>query len=1048
MSKVNQNKAQNPMSEYLLKIQTIITNTEFKDKAEAELYETLETREEGNAYVRAVTKTDIFESYTYDPKEVYRMLESYGYKDKQIFYYINNPQMIPQKYKEMLMNEKRDILIASYKEKNRYYVRLTGQPFPGDETSPPEEVLLIPDDFYNLYRDDDAIHRNQPVHEMPLKYQELFINSDYYKMMIREHPDAKYLQYIGSNAIPIHVSRPAKDGEILRINTSKLSIYNDVFGNISVSPDIVHGFSNIYKETRDYVYNTLRGDFSAIYPNYNSFIRFLTIYLSIGNALNEFMKKSSSLIYMNNVTANNFFMLYGLPSVIMKGASMIDFLKKFRLILMDKGTNIVYRVKDLIGYEYTDIYTLVMVKQQVFENGVPVYHYDKDGNKIPKQEIVFRRLGTTDDNTSYFKFRERRESYDWEMISSGDPRWWNSPEIEQMLYDMNYTLSNSKYIQLSTHLSMSDIWWQCVILLRGLLDTKQETQFTMLNLNFNVDGSSQLSVFEAVLVLVILMNWQLKDNKGNTMSGNMYIPNGMYDGKYTCLDLLFNGIYHGLEYQMGVQYFKGQLVGYYVDELYEVVEDYVSQDLESDINTGRLIPSSIEDGTPKELLLGMPYKISSFNFKFREEKPEFYQSIKDMDYIEPDVFLPMLDKVLDREEMNLGEIMMTDVKLIYKYLEDKLRTSTTIHEFRQVTDIFSNLFLVDPVRNWYDESTFNTDAVLMDEFNITQLELSSLKSFFYADDGTQLSVTYQNVSYPINLYYVLNYDVKTIEINGVFPFRDNGFVSEFTKVMSNTVINSIINDERLSSGVRNNYQQIINTKVLLDVGSEDGSPKTFESLLFRTNASLYTYLLGMRSNNENLVLLMRSIVKALESYTNSQLSGLEFKAIGVEQYFYILKEVITYFKSYMVEFTKDEFVYIFDGLFDNGGSSNMLRLYDEITSADIEMIPRESLTMYDVSYADMFFGLPDDNIGVMYDEAIFRLETTYQTLLDTGYEIWYDDGKKITRTPYDIEPSTKVIANIIANKDTSTTPPSSAYKIIININNLNVVPPNYVGNTR
>ena len=76
-----------------------------------------------------------------------------------------------------------------------------------------------------------------------------------------------------------------------------------------------------------------------------------------------------------------------------------------------------------------------------------------------------------------------------------------------MLQEMNYTLSNSKYIQLSTHLSMTDIWWQCVILLRGLLDRKQETQFTKLNINFNINGSSELSLFDAVLTLVVLMNW-------------------------------------------------------------------------------------------------------------------------------------------------------------------------------------------------------------------------------------------------------------------------------------------------------------------------------------------------------------------------------------------------------------------------------------------------------------------------------------------------------------------------------------------------------------
>ena len=203
--------------------------------------------------------------------------------------------------------------------------------------------------------------------------------------------------------------------------------------------------------------------------------------------------------------------------------------------------------------------------------------------------------------------------------------------------------------------------------------------------------------------------------------------------------------------------------------------------------------------------------------------------------------------------------------------------------------------------------------------------------------------------------------------------------------------------------------------------------------------------MSLKTNPESLILLMRSIIKALESYTNSKLSGLEFSALGVENYFYILKEVISYFKSYMVEFTKDEFVYIFDGLFDNGGNSNMLRLYDDIPLMDINILPKDSLTMYDVSKADVHVNMKDEeNIGFIYDEAIFRIQATYQTLLDSGYEIWYDDGKNISRTPFEIEPTKMITANILLNDESSSSSSSSAYKIIIPIQNIHR--PNYVGN--
>ena len=1047
----NQQKAQNPMSEYLLKIQLIITNSEFKNNTEANEYETLETKLAGDAYIKAVNGTDTFDSYTYDPIKVYNTLEKAGYTDEQIHHYLSTLQTIPQSIKNQLMSDERAILISKYVEKNKYYARLTGTPFVGNDSEPPEEVVLIPDEFYMLYKTDNVLERNQPIHEMPLKYQELFMNSDYYKKALKEYPNVKYLQYIGSNKIPITISRAAKDGAILRINTSKLSTYHPIFGNVSVSPDIIHSYVSSYNKTRDYVYGKLRGNFSQIYPNYDSFIRFLTIYLSIGNALNEFMHKSTSMISMNEVTANSFFMLYGLPSVIMGGASMNEFLTKFRMLLVDKGTNTVYRVKDLIGYEYTDIYTLVMVKQQCFENGIPLYYYDEDGTKHPKYNIVFRRLGTTSDNTSYFKSRESDVTYSYEEIRDGDPRWWNTPEVEQMLYDMNYSLSNSKYIQLSTHLSMTDIWWQCTILIRGLLDMKQETNFTKLNINYNINGSSELSIFEAILVLIILMNWHLIDANERHLNGDIYLPNGYYDGKYTCLDLLFNGLYSACRYKQNQIYTKSQLVGIKPDELYEVTETFtsdntkgtVSESLQYDVSLNHLKRvNGIDDGKPKQLKLGAPFKISSFNFRIRGEQPELYYSIKSMEYLEPDKLLPMLERVLDREYSNIGEVLMKDIRLIYKYLETKLREARTISEFRQVTDVYSALFLVDPQRDWYDDTQFNTDAVLMDEYNITLLELDSLKRFFHQNE-IDLNVTFEDKLYPISLYQVLNTNASDVEVLTIYPFRNDEFVNAFSESMKTFVSNQLLSSF-ISSNIKNNYQSIIIDKVALDVGNTSDGPKSFESLLFRTNQSLYKYIMDTKKNGENSLMLMRSIIKTLENYTNSKLSGLEFNALGVDEYFRILKDVISYFKSYMIEYTKDEFVYIFDGLFDMGGHSNMLSLHDEISHTTLNILPVDSLALFDISHIESYNNMNDSGMTGVYDEMIVRIEGKYSDMLNTGYEVWYDDGKRISKVPFDIDPETKLVVNLAKIEDSSV----SSYKIIINIKNLDVVPPNYYGNTR
>lgn len=965
------NKATNPMSEYLLKIQLIVSNSEFKNKSEAKKYETLDSKLKGDAYVRAIRKDDVFDSYTYDSHLIYNVLNEAGFDQDRIFRLIKDPILIPHTYKEILTAIGRRMYIDSYKESNKYYIELTGNPADkGDE-------VLVPDEFYEIYANDSAIFRNMPIHEMPYKYQELFINSKYYQEVLDKYPNLTYLKYIGSYSIPIEVSRPAKDGAIMHINKNKLSTYNEIYGNITVEDDLIHLFTNTYNQTRDYVYDTLRGDFSSIYANYDSFIRFLTIYMSIGNTLNELAKNASSLLYMNSVSANNYFMLYGLPSSIMEGSNMIDFLKKFRLILMDKGTNTVYRVKDLVGYEYTDVYSLIMVKQQLFQDGVPLYRINDDGTKQPLYKIVFRRSGVADENTSYFKFREERKEYSLEEITSGDPRWWNGPDVDRMINEMNYTLSNSKYIQLSTHMSMEDIFWQTSILLRGLLDRKQETLYSNISVNFSINGSSTMTVFDAVMILIVLMDWKLVDANGRSIKGELYLPNGTTSNGYpTCLDMLFNGLN--------------------------------------------------DDGSPKDLIEGQPFKITSFNFDLKDT--DFYNTLPLYDYIEPDVFIPMLDEVLNMENNNVGEVLMSSVKNIWKYLRDKLLATKTIREFRQTTDVFSHVFLTDPIRNWYADLPYDVDYILCKEFDINPNELSAYK-MFYHEDNADFYVIYKNESYPISLYSILNEDVTKLRILDSYPFNDEAFVKAFSIALEQYETLDIDLSENLSQTVKVNYKKIIESKVILDTGNTDNGPKTFEAMLFRSNPTLYTRLVEMKNDENSINMLIRSIIRALESYTSSSLIALQFKALGVDEYFKALREIITYFKSYMVEFTKDEFVYIFGGIFDNGGNSDMMKMFDQIVHGQLRMIPKDSLTMFDVSKWTTKLKMADDNVDMMHDEALFRLKGTYGKIKQSGYEIWYDDGTWITPTPLpSLTDDTIVVGNVIESGNT--------YRIIINKENI------------
>jgi hypothetical protein len=989
----------NPMSEYLVKLQLIVSNTTFMDKEWARKYETAETKINGTAYTNAVLKKDIFESYNWSEQYLKRKLLDFGIRDEVVLRkLLLNHNLIPYDIRGKLLESAREERINEYKEPNRYYLNLTGNPLIGVDP-----IISVPHDFYMQHKGINMFDASQPIHQLNRKAQELLMNSPYWNSILEQYPDVEYIKHMGSYSIPIVTSRTANDGDILLINESKLYTVHDRLGVISVEPEIIHEFTTTYKRVRHYVYDILRGDFSQIYPNYNNFIRFLTIYMTIGQCMNEFMHKSTKLIYMNDTIANDYFELYGLPSVLMEGTNLVRFLKKFRLLLMDKGTNTVYRVKDLIGYDYTEVYTLLMVKQQVFKNGYPVYYTDTDGTLRPKQNIVFRRFGTADKNTSYFEYKNDPKTYTLEEITYGDPRWWDTPDVRQRINEMNYTLSNSKYIQLSTAVSMDDIWWQCCILLRGLLDHELETKSTKIGISQSLGSTFDVSLFDAVLVLIIIMNWANKDFQDKYFNGNLYLPNGTFNGMPACLDLLFNGLN--------------------------------------------------PDGSPKEPILGDPYKVSSFNFNIRNINPEHYTKLYEYSYLEPDVFIPMLDRILNRDDMNIGQTIMANVKLLYKYLEKKLRTASTIYEFRQVSDAYNWLFLVDPIRNWSDRLGMTTNELIMTTYHLGNEEYRSFKSLFYGNmyRNSTIDVIYNDTFYAIPIYDILNKNVSTLDD---FPFDDPGFLEAVNDVLDNWTNSTITSSMAISETIKANYVDMIRDKISLDLNWTNYGPKTFESLLYTSSPSLYRALMNIKNNDNQMFIMMRSIVRALEYYTKSPLPALEFRAVGKENYINVLKEVITYFKSYMVEFTKEEFVMIMGGLFDYGGNSNMLLLFDEIHKVRLRLIPREALHLYDVSCATVRLGVQDDISDFFYDEALFHIKTTYRQLKTIPYDIYYDYDEYVSSEPFSfLNDDDIIVANMIPKSDLeleiekeygSTNP--VPYKIIITKNNINPNYQNYVGN--
>ena len=148
-------------------------------------------------------------------------------------------------------------------------------------------------------------------------------------------------------------------------------------------------------------------------------------------------------------------------------------------------------------------------------------------------------------------------------------------------------------------------------------------------------------------------------------------------------------------------------------------------------------------------------------------------TLQNYEYLQPEL-MPLLDQILNRENISVGQSLMSEVKDLFKFLETKLRTSSTIREFRQVTDAYQWLFLVDPYpKDWYDQSMYSTSSLLTKSYEIPISELNALYRFFsgnnpvlYADNVNE---PYQEISNE-DRYITFYRDISNInEFDYVIP---------------------------------------------------------------------------------------------------------------------------------------------------------------------------------------------------------------------------------------------------------------------------------------
>ena len=198
----------NPLKQLYNDFMCIISNIVVKYRNEAEEYETTESKRNGDQLVNAVLQRDSFDSYLKYNQNIVASVMGLT-NEAEIIVYSENKNRIPLKYRDEIFRKQHNYIIATdpitgnyinYTEMNNYYRCLSGMP---NIEEKPIDFIYVDESIANKYDIDSSI----PIHLMPEPYISILSAIGYIEKMKQEHPDKKYLNYLGSNKVDIVTAR-------------------------------------------------------------------------------------------------------------------------------------------------------------------------------------------------------------------------------------------------------------------------------------------------------------------------------------------------------------------------------------------------------------------------------------------------------------------------------------------------------------------------------------------------------------------------------------------------------------------------------------------------------------------------------------------------------------------------------------------------------------------------------------------------------------------------------------------------------------------------
>lgn len=499
----------NPLEDLYEDFQRIVKQAVIKFQVKAEMYETMETKMWADQYIAAKNKQDTFYSYTdYDEDDV---REAGLMHSLHLIELVREGRYteIPQMYHQPLLEVRRKFVIKTFEEQNEYYRCLNGLP-PLDREA--KFWYYVPKSIAKRYKIDEDI----PIHKIQDYYNNIEPGHGDYLIhaleglgildrIYKEHPYDAYVQFIGSKRISIQHAREAKNFEIIYMNQGALKTieYDE--------------FIRIYEECRLYFMTVIyQREHRKVIEYYDNFIGMCIMLMAIWHLVQRAMPLGINREFFRDAGVRMLYEAYGVPyDMTIDDIQQKQITQGLNLLIQWKATNkCLYDICDLLSFTRINIYKYYLCKVQKYDvYGVPVIAYkDKFNNdtgeidRVPDYEtmfdVFFQKLELNDENfIKSFYSNVNREDYD--QITTDDPFWWEDSKLYKELWETQFNYVESKYISLGINYSMTEMMYECIMVLKMLMKFREELASITFTLP-KIDPDLKVTMFDCVILLECL----------------------------------------------------------------------------------------------------------------------------------------------------------------------------------------------------------------------------------------------------------------------------------------------------------------------------------------------------------------------------------------------------------------------------------------------------------------------------------------------------------------------------------------------------------------